>query len=469
MPQDLRSFLKLIENNGELVRIHREVDPQGNLGGLAWQGENKLGKATFFENLKGYPGWRAVSYAEASRRRMALGLGCTPREFIPKLRGLLEKGPTPKVAIPTGPVKEVVQVGDEVDLYKLPIHTMAVLDAGPYMGGHMAIIKDPETGIQNVSLHRHQLKGKNKLGVMMHPGRHMHMIYQKYEKMGKPMPIALVGGHHAAYYLASTWTFPFGVDEFEYAGTFLGEPVRTVKGETVDLDIPADAETVIEGFMPPGEREMEGPFTEHTGYARAGAGHNPFMWVTAITRRRDAIYYALQGGRPIASSQILDALPMEVVLWNRIKDVGGFVDLKDIVVVPCAGGAHIVVVQLTPQIQGQVTDVLMATLSSPYIHPKIAIAVDDDIDPHDVKEIMWSLSTRVNPAEDIFIVPHTRGQHLDASLPLVTPPGTFPDIRVGSKMGIDATKPAITEPERRAYFERSFGKGMEFNIDDFLK
>ncbi|HEY3313829.1 MAG TPA: UbiD family decarboxylase [Bacillota bacterium] len=469
MAKDLRSYLRTIEEANEVAHIDREVDPGQNLGGLAWQGENRLGKATLFHNLKGYPGWRAVSYAEASRKRMALALGVTPREFIPKLRELLMTGPTPKVSVPTGPVKDVIQTGDKVNLYDLPIHTMAVLDASPYMGGHMAIIRDPETGIQNVSLHRHQLRGKDKLGVMMHPGRHMHMIYQKYEARKEPMPIALVGGHHALYYLASTWTFPFGVDEFEWAGTFLGEPVRTVKGETVDIDLPADAETVIEGFVPPFEREMEGPFTEHTGYARAGSGKNPFMHVSAITRRQDAIYYALQGGRPIASSQILDALPMEVVLWNRIKDVGGYVDLKDIVVVPCAGGAHVVVIQLTPQIQGQVTDVLMAALSSPYIHPKIAIAVDDDIDPHDVKELMWSLSTRVNPAEDIFIVPGTRGQHLDASLKLVTPPGTFPDIRVGSKMGIDATKPAITEPDRRAYFERSFGKGMEFNIEDFLR
>lgn len=469
MAQDLRSFLELLKSEDEIVTISKEVDPKKNLAGIAWQGENKLGKATMFTNLKDYPGWRAVSYAEASRKRLALSIGTDQRSFIPKMRELLKKGPMPKELQSTGPVKEVIEIGDMVDLNKLPIHVMSNMDAGPYIGSGMAIIKDPETGIQNVSLHRHQLKGKNKLGVLMHPGRHMDIIYKKYEKMNKPMPIALAIGHHAVYYLTSCWTFPFGVDEFEMAGTFLGEPVPTVKCETQDLDVPANAEIIIEGYIPPFEREMEGPFAEHTGYARAGAGNNPYMIVTAITRRKDAIYYALQGGKPIASSQILDGIPMEVVIYERVKDVGGFVDIKDVVAIPCAGGSHIIVVQFTPKIQGEAKDVLLATLSSPYIHPKIAIAVDDDINPHDEKEIIWSLSTRVNPETDIFIVTGTHGHHLDASLPLVTKPGETPQIRRGSVMGIDATKPPTNVPEARDFFTRSHAMGADiYDIKDFL-
>ena len=469
MAKDLRTFLRQLEEAGEIVNIKKEVDPKTNLAGIAWQGENKLGKATFFENLKGYPGWKAVSYAEASRKRLALAVGTTPREFIPTMNELLKKGPTKKQLVETGPVKEIIKTGDEVNLYELPIHVMSNLDAGPYMGGAMAIIKDPETGIQNVSLHRHQLKGKNKLGVLMHPGRHMDMIYKKYEERNEPMPIALVIGHHAIYYLTCCWTFPFGVDEFEMAGTFLGEPVRTVKCETVDLEVPADAEIIIEGYVPPFEREEEGPFAEHTGYARAGAGKNPYIIVTAITRRKDAIYYALQGGKPIASSQILDGLPMEVVIYNRVKDVGGFVDVKDVVAIPCAGGSHIIVVQITPKIQGEAKDDALAALSSPYIHPKIAIVVDDDIDPHDEKELIWSLSTRVNPERDVFIIPGTHGHHLDASLPLITPDFVHPQIRRGSKMGIDATKPPLTEPDARDHFTRSHAMGADkFDINDFI-
>ena len=470
MPKDLRSFMRELEVAGELLRIDQEVDPKTNLGGLAWQGENWLNKATYFTNLKGYPNWTAISYAEASRRRLALGLGTIPREFIPTMRELLKKGPTPKQPVATGPVKDKIFTGDKVNLAHLPIHVMSNMDAGAYIGGGMGIIRDPDTGIQNVSLHRHQVKGKNRLGVLMHPGRHMDMIYRKYEQRNEPMPIALAIGHHPAYYLCTCWTFPFGVDEFEMAGTFLGEAVRTVKGETVDLDIPADAELVIEGYIPPHEREMEGPFAEHTGYARAGSGFNPYLVVTAVTRRNDAIYYALQGGKPIASSQILDGLPMEVVIYERIKDVGGFVNVHDVVAIPSAGGSHIIVVQITPKIQGEARDVASAVLSSPYLHPKIAIVVDDDIDPHDIKEVIWSLSTRVNPQRDIFIIPDTHGHHLDASLPLITPPGTFPQIRRGSKMGIDATKPPLTEPDARDEFTRAHAMGSDkFDIRDFLK
>jgi len=469
MAEDLRSFLKLLQKENEVVTIAREVDPRTNLAALAWQGENRLGKATFFTNLSGFSGWQAVSYAEASRKRLALAIGTEPKNFIPAFREILKKGPTPKEPQSDGPVKEMVQTGPDVDLNRLPIHVMSNLDAGPYIGSGMLVARDPETGRQNVTLHRNQLKGKDRLGILMHPGRHTDLIYKKYEAANEPMPVAIVIGHHALYYLASTWTFPFGVDEFEMAGTFLGEPVPTVKCETQDLDVPANAEIIIEGYIPPFEREEEGPFAEHTGYARAGSGRNPFIRVTAVTRRKDAIYYALQGGKPIASSQILDALPQEVVIFERIKDVGGFVDLKDVVCLPCAGGSHIVVVQFTPKIQGEPKDVLMAALSTPYIHQKIAIAVDDDVDPHNEKELFWSLSTRVNPETDVFIIPGTHGHHLDASLPLLTKPGEYPQIRRGSVMGIDATKPPTTLPEDRDFFTRSHPQGSDrFDIEDFI-
>lgn len=469
MAEDLRTFLALLKKENELITISRKVDPCKNLAALAWQGENKLGKATFFSRLSGFPDWQAVSYAEASRKRLSIAIGTEPKNFIPTFRELLKKGPTPKTLQTTGPVKEIVRTGKEIDLSELPVHVMSNMDAGPYIGSGMMVVKDPETGVQNVTLHRNQVKGRDRLGILMHPGRHTDLIYKKYETAGNPMPVAIVIGHHALYYLSSTWTFPFGVDEFEMTGTFLGEPVPVVKCETQDLEVPANAEIIIEGYIPPFEREEEGPFAEHTGYARAGSGKNPFIIVTAISRRKDAIYYALQGGKPIASSQILDALPQEVVIFDRIKDVGGFVDLKDVVCLPCAGGSHIIVVQFTPKIQGEPKDVLMAALSTPYIHQKIAIAVDDDVDPHDEKELFWSLSTRVNPESDVFIIPGTHGHHLDASLPLLTRPGEYPQIRRGSVMGIDATKPPTSLPEERDFFTRSHPMGSgEFDIDDFI-
>jgi len=469
MSEDLRSYLKELKEAGEILQIDKEVDTKTQMGGLVWSAQNRRNKATFFTNLRGYPGWKAASYLCGSRRRISLGLKTTPEKFIPELRKRLESGLTPCKIVKDGPVKEKKLLGKEADINKLPIHVMSALDGGPYIGSGISVVKDPESGIRNISLHRNQMQGIKQLGILIHPGRHLDIVYKKYEEMNKPMPVAIFIGHHAVYYLASCWTTAFGIDELEIAGTLKGSPVELVKCETIDLEVPAQAEIVIEGELIPRERKEEGPFAEHTGYARAGGGLNPFIRVKAITMRKDAIYYALQGGRPIAESQILDAMPMEVVLYNRIKEVGGNINLIDVLAPPYAGGCHIIVIQMVPEIEGQVKNALMATLSSPYLHPKIAIAVDEDVDPHDPTELFWSISTRVNPAKDIFIVPDTHGHHLDASLPMVTPKGAHPIIRLGSKMGIDATKPVTRLKEERDNFERSIPKGLDkFRLEDFL-
>ncbi len=469
MKHDLRSYLADLEAAGEILHIKKEVDVLKNVGGLAWQAENYMGKAPMFENVKGYPGWKVLSYLNGSRRRLAFGIGTTPEKFIPTWRELLQKGLTPTKMVGNAPCQEVVWTGDQVDLSKLPIHKHSYLCAGPYIGGGLGIVKDPDTGIRNVSLHRHQIKGKDKMGVMMVEGRHMDLIRRKWDALNKPCPIAIAIGHHGALYLAANWTMSYGVDEMELAGTLLGEPVEMVKCKTIDMEVPADAEVVIEGLIQPNQRELEGPFAEHTGYARAGSGQNPWLKVTAITMRKDALFYDLQGGRPISESQILDGMPMEVVLFDRLKDVGSWVDLKDVVALPSAGGSHILVIKMTPHLDGQARLVLMAALAHQYIHTKVAIAVDDDVDPHNEKELWWSISTRVNPAKDIFIVPDTLGHPLDASLELVTPPGHAPGVRVGSKMGIDATKPPTRLAEARAHFERAMPNGLyEYLLKDFI-
>lgn len=467
--KDLRTYLADLDKAGEILHIKKEVDVHKNVGGLAWQGENVQGKATMFENVKGYPGWKVASYLNGNRRRLAIAIGSKVETFIPDWKELLKRGLTPTKTVTSAPCHEVVWTGSQIDLGKLPIHVHSELCAAPYIGGGLGIVKDPETGVRNVSLHRHQIKGPNKMGVMMVEGRHMDLIRRKYEDQNKPCPIAIAIGHHGALYLAANWTMSFNVDELELAGTLLGEPVEMVKCKTIDMEVPAWSEIVIEGLIPPNVREKEGPFAEHTGYARAGSGNNPIIEVTAITMRKDAIYYGLQGGRPVSESQILDGMPMEVVLFDRLKDVGSYVNLKDVVAMPCAGGSHILIVKMTPHLDGQARLVLMAALATQYIHTKIAIAVDDDVNPHDEKEVFWSLSTRVNPQRDVFIVPDVLGHPLDASLTLMTPPGHAPGIRMGSKMGIDATKPPTRLTDARDHFTRAMPMGLgTFNLKDFV-
>jgi UbiD family decarboxylase len=471
MVQDLRSYLEVLRKSNLLMEVDSEVDPLRNLAGVAYRAENEQGKATMFHSLKGFPGWRAVSYMCGSREKMALGLGMEKSGVLQQLGERIGREQVKPIVVDDGPVKEVVLKGDEADLTKIPIHTHSSSDLGvPFIGSGMQTIKDPETGVQNVALQRNHIKGKNKMCICSYPGRHTDMITKKYWKMNKATPIAVVVGHHPAYYIGSTWTTGFGVDEVEITGALLQESVERVRCETSDILVPAHAEIVIEGEIPPNYMEDEGPFGEHAG-ASMGVSKQPVINVKAITMRKDAIYYALQGARPIAESQPLDAFPMEFVIYNRIKDVGGFSDIRDVVALPYAGGCHILVIQMVPRKEGEVKSVLLAALTSPYQHPKIAIAVDEDVNPHDPKAIWWSISTRFNPLKDITIVRDTMGFAGDTSLELLPDygEGGFPSRR-GSMVIIDATKgPSRWPAEMRDIYNMVIPTGYdEVKLEDLI-
>jgi len=472
MVQDLRSYLDTIRKHGLLIEIEKEVDPLTNLAGIAYRGENEQGKATMFYNLKGFPGWRAVSYICGSREKMAVGLGTDKSQAIKELAGRVSQGLVKPKVVKDGPVKEVVLKGEEADLSKIPIHVHSESDRGcPFIGSAMQTIKDPETGIQNVALQRMQIKGKRKTGISVHPKRHTDICMQKWWAAGKAMPIATVVGHHPAYLIGSTWTAGYDIDEHDVVGALLQEPVEVVKCETNDIMVPAHAEIVIEGEIPANYLEPEGPFCEHAGLTH-GIMDFPIINVKAITMRKDAIYYALQGGQPVSESQPLDGFPMETVIYNRIKDVGGFVDVRDVVAVPYAGGSHVIVIQMIPRKEGEVRSVLMAALSSPYLHPKIAIAVDDDIDPHNAQSIIYAMSTRVNPRSDVLVIPDTLVHTGDLTADLL------PDVsdemgfkpRIGSKLLIDATRGVLRSSDMQSYFEPVYPTGYkQVKLEDFIK
>lgn len=468
MSKDLRSFLRDLDAAGQLIKVHKEVDVDKNMGTLNIQAVRKHQKAILYDNIKGFPGWRACSAVTGTRKNVSVALSMPVNEMAPRLAKIMREGelkPCPKVE--SGPVKDFIYLGDDVNLYDLPINVVSEIDNGRYIGSGWIVVEDPETGIANISVHRHQVKAKDKMGIMMVVGKHAWMIYQKYKKMKKDMPVSLVVGHHGIVQIASCWSTAFGIDEHEIAQLLMGEPLNMVKSETNDLYVPADAELVIEGYVPWDIVEPEGPFGEHTGCTIAGAGKNPIVQITAITHRKDPIFFQITEG-PNTDGAILDAIPMEVELYNRTKDVGGGIDLKTVVVHECAGGGHFVVAQITPHYPGEAKGVLASLLSSNYLHPKIAVVVDDDVDPSVPSEIIWSMSTKVNPQADVFIIPGTPGHSLDASLPRVSPLGQNPVIRVGSRMGIDATKPVVGTQERDDMY-RFRGMGAdEYSLDDFL-
>ena len=460
MPKDMRTWIRQLEEAGELVHVRKPVHPQTEMGALLYQTRDK---ALFFEELKGYPGWRALGQAPANPRQAAIAFDTTLDKVVPLVASRLHLR-RPCEIVSTGPVKDVILKGDQVDITKLPAHQAGTRDAGPFITAGLCVTKDPDTGTRNMSFHRMQVKSATRTGMLMVP-RHSFLNYQKYEARNEPMPIAIFIGHHPVYYMAAATTGPYEMDELELAGGLLGEPVKLVKCETVDLEVPFDAEIVLEGHVLPRVREQEGPFSEFQDYYIAGTGKNPVIEFQAITMRKDAIFKNVQNGSEVEGC-VYHKIPMSAAIYNRIKNIGGFVDLKNVMTLP---GIFGVVVQMTPRYYGEAKNVLMGVLSSEYQHPKVAIAVDEDVDIFNNTEIVWALSTRVNPAEDIVVVPGTRIIPMDPTGKELGMAGHPSWQRLGGKVIIDATKPPTCDPEARDLFERiqPIGRG-EIKLEDYL-
>ncbi len=443
MPKDLRTYLEQVKDY--TLRVTQEVDVVTQVAELCSQSNQPI----LFENLKGYPGWRLVDSLLRARELQGIALGCDPKQVVQEFARLQAKGPGPTRMASTGPCKEVIRKGDQADLSKIPVPKHSDIDAGRYIGSGMCITKDPDTGIRNVACLRIQVKGPRHTGVMMVP-RHTGMHYKRYEDRGRPMPFAVAIGPHPCLDIATNISTAYGVDEIELGAALLGEPVELVKCETIDLEVPAHCEVVIEGLMPPKLREEEGPFGEFTNYI-SGEGRNPTWEVTAITMRRDPIYRHINS-TSFTDHQVLVGIPMEAGLYNKVKDVPG-IEVHD-VHVPSWGSLWLVLIQMTTRYEGQARDVMLGALSSTYLHPKIVVALDPDVDIYSPQDVMWAISTRVNPAKDVFTIPDMRIHPMDISCPEISPPGETTWQRVGGKMGIDATKPSLFRKQERERFRR---------------
>lgn len=454
--KDMRDWIATLEGAGELIRIDKPVDPLTQMGALLYRSREK---AVFFERLP--YGWTSLGQAPANLRHAALAFGVTLDELVPTVAERIGR-PIAPVMVEDGPVKEVQLGAGRFDLTQLPVHIAGQRDAGPVIGSGMVVTKDPDTGHRNVSFHRLQIKGPHKSGILLYP-RHTWRNYQKYQAMKKPMPIAVVIGHHALYYAAAATTIAYGADEFEIAGAYFGQPVPLVKCETVDLEVPATAELVLEGHVLPDVREDEGPFSEFQDYYETGAGMNPVVEYQFMTRRHDAIFKNLQNGSETEGC-VFHKVPMSAAIYRRLKDVGGGPLLHNVMALP---GIFGLAIQMTPRVYGEAKNLLLAALASEYQHPKVAIAVDADVDIFNPLELLWALSTRVDPQRDIVIIPGTHNHAMDASLPELGAPGTPLWQRLGSKVLIDATIPPPADPRARAPFDRVRPPNPQLRLEDF--
>jgi UbiD family decarboxylase len=272
-----------------------------------------------------------------------------------------------------------------------------------------------------------QIKGRNRLGTSLHSRRHLWSYQQKAEERGEPLEVAVVIGCHPLFYLGSgLWKGPIQLDEFEIAGSFFGEPMEIVRCQTVDLEVPAHAECVLEGRILPGVREPEGPFAEFTGYAsRASTRH--VMEVTAVLHRRDALFQDIVSGNSAEHTGLL-RVPGECRMYQALKET---VPSVRAVSYPPSGACRLhCYVSMKKTAEGQAKNAIFAAMGED-LSLKLVLVVDDDVDVYNEEEVLWAVATRMQADRGLFVVPHSMGAILD------------PSSRQGltAKVGIDATAP----------------------------
>jgi 4-hydroxy-3-polyprenylbenzoate decarboxylase len=301
---DLRDFLHFLEDKAELARISREVDDASyEVSAILDKLSKKRGKAVIFENLKNCK-MPLCSNILGSLKRVSMAIEAPEEDlFSVWKKKKTSSWPVPR-SVSDGPCKEFIIRKEEVNLSKYPILRWNPLDGGPYITLGVLMSKDPETGDRNAGIYRLIVQGKNQLGVNMLPRKHITIHYNKAEAKGFPLEVAVVVGLDPSIILAAATRLKLGEDELAFAGALRNEPVKLIRCETIDVEVPASAEIVIEGKIPPRIRAKEGPFGEYTGYY--GAAHDmPIIEIEAITQRTHPIYQATFTGKPPKEEHIM--------------------------------------------------------------------------------------------------------------------------------------------------------------------
>lgn len=411
--------------------VKKAVDPVFELACVGKKLEPRHG--AFFENVLG-SSMPVVTGIATSRDVMAESLGLTYEQLKERFSHAIA-APTPALIVREGSpeVKQRRFFGDKIDLRRLPACVHHEKDSGPYITAALCIVRDPDTGIRNVSIHRHEVRDKNHLGALLLP-RHTCQIFDKLESRGHSLEIALVIGVHPALLLSSQATTRLGVDELEIAGSLLGEPLHLTPCETVGLEVPLESEIVIEGRLLAHAREDEGPFGEYPKtYGPRGKRH--VIEVSAVMHRAEPIYHTI-----IPASMehlLLGGVSREAGMLQLIRQATP--NVTDVRLTPAGGCRYHAVIQLDQKHAGEAKNAIFAALASS-TEVKHVIAVNTDINIDDMQDVEWALANRVQGGRDIFVVTGAMGNKLDPS----SCDGQ------SDKVGIDATIPMDQDPQRFA-------------------
>ena len=465
--KDLREHIQALEAQGKLIRIRRGINKDTELMPLVrcqFRGlPEKDRKAFLFESVsdvkgKRYNGSVLVASHAANRDVYAIGMNCQPAGIMEKWSQARRNPVEPRI-VDSGPAHEEVHLGDSLlehggmEEFPVPISTPG-FDNAPYLTAANWISKDPESGVRNVGNYRGMLKGPLRVGIMNPPFKDLRINWEKCRQMGKPLDAAIAIGPVPAVGYCATVRFPYEVDELAVSGGIAGEPIELVKCRTVDLEVPATSEIVIEGRLPTDSLEREGPFGEFTGYM-APEVVGPYFNVTCITHRKNPIFNVFLSQFPPSESSTMRYIGEEANLYKFLRDCG--LPVVEVAIHEQCSAQPFCVVSMKKNHPSQAWQVLNGVVTASPVR-KIVIVVDDDVDPRNPDSVNWALSWRVQPDRDVRIIKGMIGE-LDPSL---APPSEsrdpYPKGTGSSAMLINATTkwdyPPVSLP-RREFMERA--------------
>lgn len=468
--KDLRDFIAQLEQRGDLKRVGIEVDPRLEMTEICDRLLKQAGPAILFERPTGHT-IPVLGNLFGTPERVALGMGQTSVSALrevgkllaylkepnpPKgLRDAWEKLPVLKQVLnmapkqlPSAPCQEVVWEGTNIDLEKLPIQTCWPGDVAPLITWGLTVTRGPHKPRQNLGIYRQQVIAPNKVIMRWLAHRGGALDYRDFcqTSPGQPYPVAVALGADPATILGAVTPVPDSLSEYQFAGLLRGAKTEVVKCLTHDLQVPASAEIVLEGYIYPDETAVEGPYGDHTGYYNEQETF-PVFTIERITMRRDPIYHSTYTGKPPDEPAILGVALNEVFVPLLQKQ---FTEITDFYLPPEGCSYRLAVVSMKKQYPGHAKRVMFGIWSflRQFMYTKFIIVTDDDVNIRDWKEVIWAITTRVDPVRDTLIAENTPIDYLDFASPVSG---------LGSKMGLDATNKWPGETARE------WGRTIEMN------
>ncbi len=442
--RDLREFNEQLLQKGDLLSVAKAVDPEHEIAAYIRKSCKSGGPAFLFKNVIGHPGWTVAGGSYALLERVYMAVGASKEQAVKRYLNATQN-PLPLKRVAQGAVKEVRQSGDEIDLTSFPLVKHCEKDSGRYITAGVQIVRDPETGVQHLGIHRMMLQGKRLLTLWGGLERRVRRTITRNEERSRNTPVAIVIGGPPAFVLASCARIPHAQEKYAVASALQGQPLEVVQCVTTDIEVPAWSEMVLEGEVLCNERMEEGPFGEFSGCY----GHktsSPVVRIDHITMREGATYQTFLTGFPMCEDQSLMWLPRTAVVLQdasrahpEVKAATWQVD---------SGNVYQVVVAIKKRMDGEPYNVISTVLGGAAL-VKSCVVVDEDVDIFDPVQVQWALSTRVQPHRDIFTLPVMVGAPLDPSAPIQ---------RHTSKVGYDATVPLN---ENYSHYEKVYVPGED--------